>query len=176
MKKNILMKPAIVALALVAPATLLHAATITTPVTGWMVHNDGASGGTTVGGTPSSPTFTPGDNSTLMAPFTDITLANDGDSVEAITTLTLTGRTGTGINSLNTQLRFALLDSSNSTLTAGDAPNVGFTIEYANPSGTPLVASRLALRKPILLLARLRSTMAPRTPVTDRFKVRIQEP
>lgn len=138
MKKCSLMRSTLLALVLGVPATLLHAATITTPVTGWMVHNDGASGGTVVGGTPSAPTFTPGDNSTLMAPFTDVKLSSDGDFVEAKTTLTMTGRTGTGINTLNTQIRFALLDSSNATLTPGDASNLGYTIEYANLNGTPL--------------------------------------
>ncbi|HVT26907.1 MAG TPA: PEP-CTERM sorting domain-containing protein [Lacipirellulaceae bacterium] len=120
-------------LAIVALASTTNASPI--PVTGWIVHN----GTSTVGGTASNPTFTPGDNVTLMAPFSDISLANDGDSIEAKTTLTMNSRTGTGVNSLNTQLRFALLDDSvNGTLTAGDFPNVGFTIEYANlNSGTP---------------------------------------
>jgi hypothetical protein len=94
-----------------------------------MVHN----GTATVAGTADGPTFTPGDNLTLMAPFSDVTLANDGDFIDVATTLTMTDRTTTGVNSLNTQLRFALLDDGvNSTLTAGDAPNLGFTIEYSN--------------------------------------------
>src|SRR5690348_6229656 len=107
MKMSNLMKPAIFALAIVAPASSVHAGTV--PVTGWMVHN----GTSTVGGTAASPTFTPGDNVTLMAPFTDVTLSGDGDYVEATTTLTLSNRTAnTGTNALNTQLRFALLDDS----------------------------------------------------------------
>ena len=125
------------ALATLMLATAAHATTI--PVTGWMVHNDGVSGGTTVGGTPSNPTFTPGgdptgtNSTTLMAPFTDVTLANDGDFIEATTTLTMNSRSVSGTNTLNTQIRFALLDDSvNGTLTAGDFPNVGFTIEYSN--------------------------------------------
>jgi len=99
------------------------------PVTGWIVHN----GTSTVGGTADTPTFTPGSNLTLMAPFSDVTLANDGDFIEGKTTLTMNARTAnTGVNNLNTQLRFALLDSSNATLTAGDAPNLGITMEYTN--------------------------------------------
>jgi hypothetical protein len=78
------------------------------PVTGWMVHN----GTSAVGGSASAPTFTPGDNVTLMAPFADVTLANDGDFIEGRTTLTLNDRTANlNANNLNTQLRFALLYS-----------------------------------------------------------------
>ncbi len=100
------------------------------PVSGWIVHN----GTSTVGGTASDPTFTAADNITVMAPFSDVTLANDGDFVEGKTTLTVNARTGgVGANTLNTQLRFALLDDSvNGTTTAGDAPNLGFTMEYTN--------------------------------------------
>jgi hypothetical protein len=106
------------------------------PVTGWMVHN----GTSTVGGTASAPTFTPGTNLTLMAPFADVTLANDGDFVEGTTTLTINGRTAnTGVNGLNTQLRFALLDSSNATLTASDFPNLGITMEYTNAAAGGLM-------------------------------------
>jgi hypothetical protein len=113
------------AIAWVALATAAQAASIT----GWMVHN----GTSTVGGTASNPTFTAGDDMTAMAPFSDVTLANDGDYIEATTTLTLDTRTGTGVNTLNTQLRFGIFDDSvNATLTAGDAPNVGYIIEYSN--------------------------------------------
>jgi hypothetical protein len=101
-----------------------------------MVHN----GTSTVAGTADGPTFTPGDNVTLMAPFDNVTLANDGDFVDVTTTLTMDTRTGTGINSLNTQLRLAVLDDNvNTTLTAGDAPNLGFTIEYSNASTGGLI-------------------------------------
>ena len=49
---------------------------------------------------------------TLMAPFSNVALVNDGDFVEASTTLTMNTRTlNTGVNGLNTQLRFALLDN-----------------------------------------------------------------
>jgi hypothetical protein len=139
-----LIRTLFIALLISALASMTHAATI--PVTGWIVHNDGATGGTTVGGTASMPTFTPGDNSTLMAPFTDVTLASDGDSIEATTTLTMNTRTGTGINTLNTQLRFALLDDSvNGTVTAGDFPNVGFTIEYTNAAAGGLAREQESL-------------------------------
>lgn len=106
------------------------------PVSGWMVHN----GTSTVGGTGSAPTFTPGSNLTLMAPFADVTLANDGDFIEGITTLTLNARTAnTGVNALNTQLRFALLDSTNATPTANDFPNLGLTMEYTNAAAGGLM-------------------------------------
>ena len=115
------------AIALVVSANNSRAATI--PVTGWIVHN----GTSTVGGTPSDPTFTAGNNITLMAPFSDVTLANDGDFIEGKTTLTLNTRTANlGMNTLNTQLRFALLSTTNATLTAGDFPNMGLTMEYSN--------------------------------------------
>jgi hypothetical protein len=134
MKKNILMKPAIVALALVAPATLVHAGTV--PVTGWIVHN----GTSSVGGTAGAPTFTAGDNITVMAPFSDVTLANDGDFVEGTTTLTMNTRTGTGVNTLNTQLRLGLFDDSvNGTLSASDFPNIGFIIQYSNVAAGGLI-------------------------------------
>jgi hypothetical protein len=106
------------------------------PVSGWIVHN----GTSTVGGTGSNPTFTAGDNITLMAPFPDVVLANDGDFVEGKTTLTMNTRTGTGINTLNTQLRVALLDDSvNGTVTASDFPNIGFIIEYTNVAAGGLI-------------------------------------
>jgi len=122
------------AFGILAWASAVNAATI--PVTGWIVHN-----GTSVnGGTGSTPTFTAGDNVTLMAPFSDIALANDGDFIEGKTTLTMNTRTGTGINTLNTQLRVALLDDSvNGTLTANDFPNVGFIIEYTNVAAGGLI-------------------------------------
>ena len=103
---NNLMKTSCMAFAIVAWTSVTNAAVI--PVSGWIVHN----GTSTVGGTASNPTFTAGDNITLMAPFADVVLANDGDFVEGKTTLTMNTRTGTGINTLNTQLRFALLDDS----------------------------------------------------------------
>ena len=135
MKMNCnLMRTACMAFGIVAWASAATAATI--PATGWMVHN----GTATVGGTASTPTFTPGDNVTLMAPFSDIALANDGDFVEGKTTLTMNTRTGTGINTLNTQLRVAILDDSvNGTLTASDFPNVGFIIEYTNVAAGGLI-------------------------------------
>jgi hypothetical protein len=127
-------RAAFVGFFIIALVSAAQAAVI--PVTGWIVHN----GTSTVGGTASAPTFTPGDNITLMAPFSDVVLANDGDSVEVKTTLTMNTRTGTGINTLNTQLRFALLDDSvNGTVTANDIPNVGFIIEYTNQATGGLI-------------------------------------
>ncbi|HEX3602393.1 MAG TPA: hypothetical protein VHU84_19720 [Lacipirellulaceae bacterium] len=135
-----MMKPALVALALVAPASLAHAGTV--PVTGWIVHN----GTSTVGGTAAAPTFTAGDNITVMAPFSDVTLANDGDFVEATTTLTMNTRTGTGINTLNTQLRLGIFDDSvNGTVTAGDIPNIGFIIQYSNLAAGGPIAEQQSL-------------------------------
>src|SRR5882757_9729138 len=127
-----LIRAAFVAAALIAPLPLAQAATI--PVTGWIVHN----GTSTIGGTAAAPTFTAADNIVAMAPFSNVTLANDGDFVELKTTLTISGRTGgTGTNTRNTQLRAALLDNStNSAIGASDFPNQGFTIEYSNLAAT----------------------------------------
>jgi hypothetical protein len=101
----------------------------TAPVSGWAVHN----GTSTVGGTASDPTFTPADNITVMAPFADVVLVNDGDFVQGTTTLTMNTRTGTGVNTLNTQLRVGLFhNNASATVTANDIPNVGFIIEYTN--------------------------------------------
>src|SRR5437868_3732651 len=106
MKRN-LIGISLVALVALISTPAAHSATI--PVTGWLVHN----GTSTVGGTTSAPTFTPGSNLTLMAPFSDVALASDGDYVEASTTLIMNARTAsTAVNGLNTQLRFALLDNS----------------------------------------------------------------
>jgi hypothetical protein len=128
-KRNRYALGSVVAFAVFAWASVASAAVA--PVTGWMVHN----GTATVGGTASDPTFTPGDNITVMAPFDDVTLANVGDFVTGTTTLSFDGRTAnTATNNLNTQLRFGLFSSTNATLTAGDAPNLGFIIEYTNES------------------------------------------
>lgn len=125
--------PAIVAVAMVAAASLAHGALITTPVTGWEVHNGTST--VTNGGT-NAPTFTPGDNITVMAPFSDIELANDGDYVKFTTALTMSGRSTTGANTLNTQLRIGLFNGPAGAVVANDIPNVGFIIEYTNqPAG-----------------------------------------
>ncbi|MCC6492490.1 MAG: hypothetical protein IT424_05665 [Pirellulales bacterium] len=98
-------------------------------ITGWAVHN----GSSTAGGAPSAPTFTPGDNLTLMAPFNDVALANDGDYVEVKTTLDMNDRTAnTGANALNTQLRFGIFGGPAGAIVASDVPNLGYTIEYSN--------------------------------------------
>jgi hypothetical protein len=129
-----LIKTSCMALAILAWASVTNADLI--PVTGWIVHN----GTSTVGGTADNPTFTPGDNITLMAPFSDVVLANDGDFAEGKTTLTMNTRTGTGVNTLNTQLRIALLDNSASgTVAANDSPNLGFIIEYTNVTAGGLI-------------------------------------
>jgi hypothetical protein len=128
---------ALAVLALVASASFAPAATIS----GWMVHN----GTSTVGGTAANPTFTPGDNITAMAPFSDVTLSNDGDFVEVSTVLTMNTRTGTGINTLNTQLRLGLFSSTNATLTATDAPNIGYIIEYTNAVAGGLIREQASL-------------------------------
>jgi hypothetical protein len=118
---------AVVVVTFIAGAAPTRAATV--PVSGWVVHN----GTSTVGGTASNPTFTPGDNITVMAPFADVVLANDGDFVQGTTTLTMNTRTGTGINTLNTQLRVGLFqNNASAVVTANDVPNVGFIIEYTN--------------------------------------------
>lgn len=122
------------ALVLVASSGWATAATI--PVTGWAVHN----GTSVAGGTTADPTFAPGDNLTLMAPFSAVTLANDGDFIEATTTLTLNDRTAnTGGNALNTQLRIGLFNGPAGAVVASDIPNVGFIIEYSNVAAGGLI-------------------------------------
>ena len=107
------------------------------PVTGWAVHNGGPY---TVGGTAESPTFSAADNMTLMAPFSAISLVNDGDFVEATTTLTLSDRTAnTGTNALNTQLRFGLFNGPDGAVALNDIPNLGFIIEYSNAAAGGLI-------------------------------------
>jgi hypothetical protein len=105
------------------------------PVSGWDVHN----GTSTVGGTASAPTFAPADNVTLMAPFAPVTLASDGDSVKVSTVLTLTDRSTTGVNSLNTQLRLGLFNGPAGAVAANDSPNQGFIIEYSNVAAGGLI-------------------------------------
>jgi hypothetical protein len=118
----------VIAVLMVASVPTTRGDTVT-PVTGWAVHN----GTSTVGGTASDPTFTPGDNLTLMAPFSAFTLTNDGDFIEAQTTMTLNTRTAnTGTNALNTQLRFGLFNGPSGAIVSSDIPNNGFIIEYAN--------------------------------------------
>ena len=123
--------------ALVASARVVQAATFSD----WMVHN----GSSTVGGTANNPTFTAGDNITVMAPFSDVTLANDGDYVEVSTILTMNTRTGTSANALNTQLRLGVFGTPNATLTASDFPNNGFIIEYSNLAAGGLIREQQSL-------------------------------
>jgi len=99
-----------------------------TPVTGWVVHN----GTSTVGGTAANPTFTAGDNITLMAAFDPVVLVNDGDFITATTTLTMNTRSTTGVNTLNTQLRIGLFNGPAGAIVASDTNNLGFIIEYTN--------------------------------------------
>ena len=128
------MRKLLPALVVLLSASLARAAVV--PISGWLVHN----GTSTVGGTSDTPTFTAGDNITLMAPFADSTLTNDGDFIEVQTTLTMNTRTGTGVNTLNTQIRLGLFDDSvNPTLTAADKPNLGFTMEYSNVAAGGLI-------------------------------------
>jgi hypothetical protein len=98
----------------------------------------------TDGGT-DSPTFTPGDNITVMAPFSDITLANDGDFVTASVNLTMAGRTTTGVNTLNTQLRIGLFNGPPGPVVANDIPNTGFIIEYTNAGAGGLIREQTSL-------------------------------
>lgn len=101
---------------------------------GWVVHNGTAA----VGGTTDSPTFTPGDLITVMAPFSGVSLASDGDYLTVSTNLTLTARTTTGVNTLNTQLRFGVFNGPAGAVVAGDTSNLGFIAQYANLAQTHL--------------------------------------
>ena len=130
----------VTALILLAAGSRASAATI--PVMGWNVHN----GTSTVGGTASNPTFTPGDNLTLMAPFSTVTLGSDGDFIEGSTTLTLNARTAnTGVNALNTQLRVGLFNGPAGPVAANDVPNVGFIVEYTNAAAGGLIREQSSL-------------------------------
>ena len=123
-------------LALAVSAVASSAGADVFPVTGWAVHN----GSSTAGGTADTPTFTPADNMTLMAPFSAISLVNDGDFVEATTTLTLIDRTANlTANFLNTQLRFGLFNGPDGAVVADDIPNLGLIIEYTNAAAGGLI-------------------------------------
>jgi hypothetical protein len=105
-------------------------------ITGWAVHN----GASTIGGAPSAPTFAPGDNLTLMAPFDDVALVNNGDYIKVKTTLEMNDRTAnTGANALNTQLRFGIFGGPAGPIVANDVPNLGYTIEYTNLAAGGLI-------------------------------------
>jgi hypothetical protein len=122
--------------AVFAWASLAHATFITHDVTGWAVHNGPAS--TVTNGGTNSPSFSPADNNTVMGTFPEIELKNDGDYLTFSTTLTLTGRTTTGANTLNTQLRVGLFDGPAGAIAASDVSNLGFIIEY-NTAAAPLI-------------------------------------
>ena len=107
-------------------------------IMGWNVHNH-TGAAPTVGGTAAAPTFTLADNAVLMAPFNPIALANDGDSIAVSTMLTLNGRTTTGVNSLNTQLRFGVFNGPAGAVAVNDVPNQGFIIEYTNAAAGGLI-------------------------------------
>ena len=131
MKIHNLVLPA-VAVMLAATAPLTQGAMIS----GWAIHN----GTSTVGGTPSAPTFTAADNITAMAPFNPVALDSDGEFVEVSTTVNITGRTGgIGVNALNTQLRVGLFNGPASAVVASDIPNQGFIIEYSNLAAGGLI-------------------------------------
>jgi hypothetical protein len=127
-----LVLPAVAAM-FAAMAPLAQGATIS----GWAIHN----GTSTVGGTPSAPTFTAADNITAMAPFNHpVALDSDGDFVEVSTTVNVAGRTGgVGVNSLNTQLRVGIFNGPAGAVAASDVPNQGFIIEYSNLAAGGLI-------------------------------------
>jgi hypothetical protein len=124
--------PAVAAM-LAATAPLAGGATIS----GWTIHN----GTSTIGGTPSAPTFTAADNITAMAPFDQpVALDSGGDFIEVSTTVNITGRTGgVGVNSLNTQLRVGIFNGPAGAVVASDIPNQGFIIEYSNLAAGGLI-------------------------------------
>lgn len=107
-------------------------------IEGWTVHNFSGSA-PTIAGTPAAPTITPADDVVVMAPFSPVTLVNDGDSITVSTVLELRQRSTVGINSLNTQLRFGLFNGPPGPVSADDAPNLGFIIEYSNAAAGGLI-------------------------------------
>jgi hypothetical protein len=134
------------AIAVIAAGTpLARGAIISGPITGWNVHN----GTTTVGGPPPAPTFAPGDNITVMAPFDNIRLRQDGDFLEVEFTLTMSNRTAnTGVNALNTQLRMGLFEGPAGPIVAGDVPNLGLIIEYTNQAAGGLIREQFDPAQP----------------------------
>jgi hypothetical protein len=139
MWKRIWEWPAIMALAIVGQASLVHGTTI--PVTGWAVHN--GSSGVTDGNT-NSPTFDNADNITVMGTFGDVELLNDGDYVTVSTTLTVGERdSNLNANSLNTQLRIGLFDGPAGPVVADDVPNLGIIFEYTNDNPANAANRRL---------------------------------
>ena len=125
--------PAVAAMAIVAVRSQTHGATI--PVTDWVVHNS-VGAVTADDEETNSPKFTAADMAadtmTVMAPFSSISLANDGDYIKLTTILSMSNRSTTGINTLNTHLRFGLFDGPAGTVVAADAPNHGIFAQYAN--------------------------------------------
>ena len=89
-------------------AISMEATAATIAATDWVVHNTNGSI-TVADAATNSPTFTAVDTAadimSIMAPFPSITLADDGDYIKLTTTLTMTNRSGTGVNTLNTHLR-----------------------------------------------------------------------
>ena len=122
----------IVALATVALPLQVNAGTI--PVTDWVVHNTNGSITVTNANT-NSPSFKAADVASdvmsLMAPFSAVTLANDGDFIKLTASLAIANRSGTGVNTLNTHLRLGLFDGPGAPVVAGDSPDYGFIAQYA---------------------------------------------
>jgi hypothetical protein len=137
-----LILPALAAILVSTNSFQAHSAMFTLPVEGWVVHN----GSSTVAdaGT-DSPTFTTGDNIVAMGTFPEIELLNDGDYLTFSTTLTMLGRSTTGANTLNTQIRVGLFDGPDGAVVANDVPNVGFIIEYTNQPAGGLIREQTSL-------------------------------
>jgi hypothetical protein len=126
-------RPVLAIIALVTATCSLQAALITYPVEDWAAQTQSVPP-TTVSDDSNSPTFTPADQAlTVMGTFPNIELKNDGDYLRVTTTLTTATRTGnTGLNALNTALRFGIFDGPDAPVAAGDSPNHGIFIVYGN--------------------------------------------
>jgi hypothetical protein len=124
-------------------ASVAQATFITHEATDWVVHN-GTS--TPSGAATNDPTFTGGDNITVMGAFPNIELQNDGDYLTFTTQLNLANRSGgVGANTLNTQLRVGLFDGPDGAIVANDVPNLGFIIEYTNQPAGGLIREQTSL-------------------------------
>jgi hypothetical protein len=125
-------RPALMAIVIGSAASLAQGATI--PVTGWAVHNQSTPASVVTDAGTNSPTFTPADQAlTVLGTFPNVELANDGDFIKASTTLMMSNRFGnTGVNALNTQLRFGIYKGPDGPVTLQDIPNVGVFVTYAN--------------------------------------------
>lgn len=146
-------KIALACLAIVAIAPSTQAALINSDVVGWVAHNE-PSGGPAVtinAANTNSPTITPDDTTSpalpggaqyvMMAPIDPVALTKPGDYVQFTVNVQMFGRTTTGAQNLNNNLRFGLFSytgtgafdgNSHDPVVAEDVTNHGIYARYGN--------------------------------------------